>query len=237
MRRTLTSICLWIAGILFFMLASVILIITVTNFSRQTTYRVIRRLFAVLIRIMGITLTVEGQENLEPGKTYLIMGNHQSLFDVFVIPVAVPVPFVGVEADYHFRLPVWGGLIRIWGNIPIQRHNLEKAIASISLAEERLKGGLCIGVLPEGHRTLTGHVGEFKKGAFFMALNAGADILPLGVSGLFDYCPKGSLMLAPGRVHVAIGKPIPYQDFKGMDLDKLRDLLRKTIMVLARDSD
>jgi 1-acyl-sn-glycerol-3-phosphate acyltransferase len=146
------------------------------------------------------------------------------------------VPFVGLEADYHFRFPVWGWLIRLWGNIPIQRENREKAIAGIALAEKQLAGGMSIGVLPEGHRTRTGRMGPFKKGPFHLALGAGADILPLAVRGLFDYCPRGSLRLAPGRVHVAIGPPIPWSRFRGMKVEELRDHVREVILELAGES-
>ena len=55
---------------------------------------------------MGIKLVATGKEYICPDKPYLLMGNHQSLFDIFVIPAAIPLCFVGVEASYHFSLPV-----------------------------------------------------------------------------------------------------------------------------------
>jgi 1-acyl-sn-glycerol-3-phosphate acyltransferase len=227
------SVLLWVSGLFSFSLIAPVFVLSFILFSRRTTYGILRFLFTLLVRVMGISLTVQGRENVIPGRTYLIMGNHQSLFDVFVIPAAVPVPFVGLEADYHFAFPVWGPLIRLWGNIPIQRENLARARESIAQAEKQLKRGMSIGVLPEGHRTRSGRIGPFKKGPFHLALKAGADILPLGVRGLFDYCPKGSLRLVPGRVRVVIGEPIPWERARALGLDGLRDHLRQTIRTLA----
>ena len=86
-----------------------------------------RRFFALQTRIMGIRLQVTGREHIDPARTYLIMGNHQSLFDLFVIPSALPGIYTAVEAAYHFSIPLWGNLITRWGCIPIHRRNLEKA--------------------------------------------------------------------------------------------------------------
>ena len=162
------------------------------------------------------------------------MGNHQSLFDVFVIPAAIPLCFVGVEASYHFSLPVWGYLVRKWGCIPIERNNLKKAVESLETAKKTLLSGMNIGILPEGHRTLTGKLGSFKKGPFHLAKGAHADILPFGTNGLFNYNRKGSLILNPGQVKVNIGKPIPYETFKDLSVEELREITFDRICNLSR---
>ena len=163
---------------------------------------------------MGIELVVNGRHNIDPDHPYLIMGNHQSLFDLFVVPIAIPICFVGIEAAYHFSIPVWGYLIRKWGNIPIERNNLKKAILSLETAKKTLLSGMSIGILPEGHRTLTGEINSFKKGPFYLAKEAQADILPFAINGLFDYHQKSGLILRPGTVKVTIGKPISHNTFK-----------------------
>ena len=183
---------------------------------------------------MGLTLTVKGQENIDKTKSYIIMGNHQSLFDVFVIPCAVTKPFIGIEASYHFDYPLWGWLIKKWGNIPIDRSNRKNAIKSIEKAENVLKKGVSIGILPEGHRTLTGKIGEFKKGGFHLAKNTKADILPLGISkGLFYFKNKLSWKLNPQQVTITIGKPITYYSYKDLSVDQLKEKVKEVITTLA----
>ena len=185
---------------------------------------------------MGIRLTVEGKKNIDADKSYIIMGNHQSLFDVFVIPCSIPKPFIGVEASYHFDFPFWGWLIKKWGNIPINRSDSNKAVQSIKKAENILKKGLSIAILPEGHRTLTGKIGAFKKGGFHLAKNTKADILPLGVSkGLYDYKNKHSWKLNPQKVKVTIGKPLTYNSYKYLSVDQLKEKVKKTIEDLAHN--
>ncbi|MBC2704375.1 1-acyl-sn-glycerol-3-phosphate acyltransferase [Desulfobacula sp.] len=183
---------------------------------------------------MGIKLVVTGREHIRPDQAYLIMGNHQSLFDIFVIPAAIPLCFIGVEAAYHFSLPVWGYLIRKWGCIPIERNNLENAILSLEMAKKTLLSGMNIGILPEGHRTLTGEIAPFKKGPFHLAKDATADILPFATTGLFNYHRKASLILRPGKVTVNIGKPIPYDTFKDLSVEETRQKLFDTISKLSQ---
>lgn len=230
--KTLVSLLLWAAGSIYFFFAFILLSICLYLLPRDTTYATARALFAVLLKIMGIRLIVTGRENFDRQGTYLVMGNHQSLYDIFVIPVAVPLTLVGVEAAYHFSIPLWGRIIKKWGNIPIARRNIKKAIASLEKAREVLVSGTSIGILPEGHRTLTGEIGEFKKGPFHLALQAGADILPFAISGLFEYNAKSSWKLNPGPVRVTIGRPLMYRQFKSCSVEELRDLVRRNIIDL-----
>jgi 1-acyl-sn-glycerol-3-phosphate acyltransferase len=231
--KTLRSAVLWTAGSVFFGLSFSILSVGLLFFQRQRVFSLARFLFYVQTRLMGIRLSVTGLEHVDRGRTYLIMGNHQSLFDLFVIPAAIPLTYVAVEAAYHFSIPLWGSLITRWGCIPIHRHNLEKAKQSLEIAKQRLREGASIIILPEGHRTLTGRLGPFKKGPFHLARQAGADILPFAVSGLFEYNRKGAFQLNPKTVQVAIGPSIPYAEFVDMTTEQLRDHVRRIIAELA----
>jgi 1-acyl-sn-glycerol-3-phosphate acyltransferase len=161
------------------------------------------------------------------------MGNHQSLFDLFVIPAAIPLVFTGVEADRHFKIPVWGFLIRKWGCIPIQRGNLEQARKSLDLAKQTLESGFSIAILPEGHRTRTGKMGPFKKGPFHLAKATAAPLVPFGISGLYDFQQKGGLVITPGEVTVRIGPPIPPDLYAHLSIDELRNLVFRKIQALA----
>ena len=234
--KILVSLFLWAAGITFFLFSFCILSVCLVSLPRETTFGVARRLFSIQIRLMGIRLTVTGRENIDPAKTYLIMGNHQNLFDVFVVPSAIPLVFTGVEAAYHFSFPVWGYLIRKWGCIPIQRSNLEQAKKSIEQAEKTLTSGLSIAILPEGHRTRTGRMDSFKKGPFHLAKNTGADILPFGIRGLYDFQIRGGFILTPGRVEVHIGKPVPFEEYASLSVEELRDLIFNRVLKLAGEA-
>ncbi len=232
--KQVLSIWLWFIGILFFLFSFFILVCCLFLFPKKTTFKIARLLFNILIRLMGIKLVVSGKEHIRQDQPYLIMGNHQSLFDIFVIPAAIPLCFVGVEAAYHFSVPVWGYLIRKWGCIPIERNNLKKAVLSLETAKKALLSGMNIGILPEGHRTLTGKLGPCKKGPFHLAKGSHADILPFGINGLFNYNQKGSLLLSPGKVKLNIGEPIPYLTFKDLPVEQLRQITFDRIYHLSQ---
>ncbi len=232
--KKIFSIYLWIIGGLFFLFSFFILVFCLFLLPQRTTFNIARFLFNILIRLMGIKLVVTGKEYIRSDQAYLIMGNHQSLFDIFVIPAAIPLCFIGVEAAYHFSLPVWGYLIRKWGCIPIERNNLKNAILSLEMAKKTLLSGMNIGILPEGHRTLTGEITPFKKGPFHLAKDANADILPFATIGLFNYHRKSSLILTPGVVKVNIGKPVPYDTFKDLSVEETRQNLFDIISKLSQ---
>ncbi|MDD9304907.1 MAG: 1-acyl-sn-glycerol-3-phosphate acyltransferase [Desulfobacter sp.] len=123
--KNIISLCLWIVGGTFFLISFSILFISFWTLTRKKTFGLAKSLFGIQIRLMGIRLKISEKEDIDPEQTYLIMGNHQSLFDIFVLPAAIPLVFTGVEASYHFSIPVWGYLIKKWGCIPIERGNLE----------------------------------------------------------------------------------------------------------------
>lgn len=234
MIRHAVSILLWTVGSLFFIPVFFIVIFSIFFLPREKTADISRILSRILIRLMGIRLKVSGQEFIQPDRRYLVMGNHQSLFDLFVIPAAIPLCFVGVEAARHFSYPVFGYLIKKWGNIPIQRKNLKKARESLRIAAETIEAGMNIVILPEGGRTLTGEMKPFKKGPFHLAKAAGADILPYGVKGLYQYNKKGSYLLTPGEVVVTIGPPVSCEKIKKYSVEELRDLIFERIEKLSR---
>lgn len=234
MLKTIRSLFLWTIGLIHFLIIFVIIWICILTLPKEKTYRLAGALFGIQLRIMGARLKVKGVENIDPSHPYLVMGNHESLFDIFAIPASIPICMVGVEAAYHFSLPLWGPLVKRWGCIPIVRKDLAQAVKSLDKARDTLAKGCSIIILPEGHRTLTGKVQEFKKGPFFLALRAKADILPFSLSGLYRYNNKHSWHLNPGEMVVRIGNPIPYTSYKGLSVDELRDFVRDTIIRLKK---
>ena len=219
-------------GLLYFALTALILGTGLLIFPPKKIYPVVRLFFRAQLLIMGVPLKVSGLENFDHQRSYIIMGNHESLFDAFAIPAAVPMYLIGVEAAHHFSYPVWGWLTRKWGNIPLPRQDLPKAIESLSRARKVIESGTSIGILPEGTRTLTGEIGEFKKGPFHLALAAKADILPFALSRLFEYKSKHNWLLNPTRAYVKFGKPIPYESFKDSSVEEIRQQVQKTIIEL-----
>lgn len=186
---------------------------------------------------MGLRVKAAGYDQFDSRRSYLIMGNHESLFDLFVIPAALPMHAVGIEAAYHFSIPLWGYMAKRWGNIPISRSNLGQAIKTLNEAARVLKSGTSIVMLPEGHRPMTGQPGPFKKGPFHLAVAARADILPFAMSGLYKYRSKGGWQLIPVTARVVFGAPIPYDTYKNDELSDIQRRVRRKIMELKKMAD
>ena len=230
--RAILSALLWTTGGAFFLIIFCVISLGLILFSPKTIYPVIQILARMQLLVMGVQITAVGLENVNDNHAYIFMGNHESLFDLIAIPATLPLRWVGVEAAYHFSLPLWGYLTRKWGNISIERENITKAIAALRKAAQVIASGTSIVILPEGHRTLSGRIGEFKKGPFYLAKKTQADILPFAFNGLYQFNNKHSWHLHPQPVSVVYGKPIPYASFKDLSIDDTKDLVRKKIIHL-----
>ena len=116
--------------------------------------------------------------------------------------------YSAVAASMNFKIPVYSLFLKKLRTISIDRSNREQAIAGIKQAEQVLKDGYHIVILPEGTRTITGELGHFKKGGFHLAKNTNARILPIVTRGLFNIKPKNRWTIYPGTIEIKICKPI-----------------------------
>ncbi len=234
--KYLISIYLWAAALISFSLFVFIGFIFTFLFPQKTYDPWFKALLRVFFKILHIKVIVAGNNNLDPKSTYLFMSNHVSLFDLPLLGGYIPVFFRGVEAHNQFSWFFYGWFIRRYGNIPINRSNIRCSIASIRQAEKFLQDGNSIAIMPEGHRTLDGKMGRFKKLPFFLAKQAGVDIVPIGLSGLFELKRKGSWLIRPTTVNIKFGAIIPAKKVKSLSNQELLDLTRCAIQSLIERS-
>jgi 1-acyl-sn-glycerol-3-phosphate acyltransferase len=162
-----------------------------------------------LVRHADIRLELTGREKVDWSRPYIVMSNHQSLYDIPVLFQAVPTSMRMVAKKELFRVPVWGRAMRAAGIIEIDRGHRQKAIASLSSAGEALKQGVSIWISPEGSRSIDGQLLPFKKGGFVMAVETGASILPVTVDGTRHILEKHRKDVKKGQtVAVKFGAPI-----------------------------
>lgn len=182
----------------------------------------------VVLVLAGVRLRVTGLENAVAGRQYVAMMNHVNFFDPFTFYAAFPGIARGAEEESHFRWPIYGGAIRRIGMFPIDRRNPDRAVESLRRAAAwvRERPGFSFGIMPEGTRTLDGRLGPFKRGGFLMAIETGLDILPLVQTGAFEVARKGSLLIRPGRVVVAIGPAVPVAGYTKETVGELIERVR-----------
>jgi 1-acyl-sn-glycerol-3-phosphate acyltransferase len=232
--KHLISAYSWIVGGLYFILILFICIILSFFIKQKTLDPFIKMSSRVLFKILFIKVYREGAENVKKNKTFLFMSNHESLFDIPLLEAYVPTFVRGVEALRQFKWPVYGWAIRRVGNIPIDRKNIHASIKSMKITEKILKKGKSIIILPEGHRTLDGNLGPFKKLPFHLAKQAGVPVIPIGLSGLFELKHKGSWLIRPRPIKIKFGQPIPPEKIQSLSTEELRDYVREKILDLIK---
>jgi 1-acyl-sn-glycerol-3-phosphate acyltransferase len=174
----------------------------------------LQRWSANIVQNAGIRLHVEGREHMLPHETYLVMSNHQSLYDIPVLFQVIGANVRMITKEELFRVPVFGKALAAGGFISIDRSNRRAAIRSLDRARALLASGTHVWIAPEGTRSKTGRLLPFKKGAFYLALEAGLPILPVTLSGTRNALPAKGLRSAPGAdvrvtIHAKID-PRPY---------------------------
>jgi len=181
----------------------------------------LERFAAHVMRNAEISVTVRGREVLEADekasgkrRTFVVMSNHQSHYDIPVLYYVLGGNMRMVAKKELFSLPLFGRAIRDAGMIEVDRKNRERAIASLSKAKEQLHGGTNIWIAPEGTRSTTGALGDFKKGGFVIAIDMDAPILPITIDGTRSILPSGTAFSKRGQaVDVTIHAPIETHDF------------------------
>lgn len=159
------------------------------------------------------SLTVEGQNNIQPGKHYVIISNHQSMLDIFAALGGLPIPFKFMAKKELFPIPFIGWHMALAGYIPIQRSSPQSGKEALAAAKKWLHKGMSVLFFPEGTRSLDGKIGNFKSGAFRAAEECGIEILPCVMVGTGEALPKKSLIMKKMiTMKVSIGKPVSPND-------------------------
>lgn len=168
---------------------------------------------------------IEGLEKLDPKRAYVIMSNHNSMFDITSM-YYLPLNFRWVTKREVMKTPFFGQLIFMHGDIMINRGRASQAMAQmLSEGKMWLDRGVSVAVFPEGTRSKTGEMGRFKAGGFMMAKELGATILPVVMDGTNRVVkPHSFLFNWSDRITVRVLDPIPAEEVVSSDT---RDLLEK----------
>ncbi len=224
--RILRSIYFWIIGLGYFVPVLIILIIRSLVQRPQQYDPWLKRRLKTLFKLVLSEPKIEFAEAIPQGRPLIFMANHSSLIDIPLLKACIPEYFRGVLSEHQFHYPIYGSAVRRMGSIPIDRNNIRHSLRAFKQAETLLKKGIHITVLPEGGRSLDGRLLPFKKLPFHFAKESGADIIPIGISGVFKMKNKGSFHLNPGKLSVRFGPVISAETIATMDLPALMEETR-----------
>jgi 1-acyl-sn-glycerol-3-phosphate acyltransferase len=204
--------------------------------SRENIERCVRRWSAHMLSAVKLTYTVVNPENGQflPHRSYIIMSNHSSLYDIPLIFMSFSGSIRMLAKKELFRVPIWGAAMRQAEFISVDRQQRVQAVQDLALARQKMESGIILWIAPEGTRSRTKRLLPLKKGCFTLAMEANAIIIPVGIRGVADVLPAGTLNFHVGRhVEVHIGKPIDTADFATKSREQLMLTVASQLQVLA----
>ncbi|HVB33136.1 MAG TPA: lysophospholipid acyltransferase family protein [Patescibacteria group bacterium] len=233
----LRSALLWIlSGLHFFTLCPLLIVLGAVIDPRRNDWPQ-RALFRNVLRIAGVKFEARRAPGFDPRRTCLFISNHVNIFDAFVMYSAIPQFVRGLELESHFRVPAYGWMMRRFGNIPVYQNPTAKQTKQLyRRTKDALDDGVSLVVFPEGGRTLDGHLRPFKDGAFRMAVQFGYPVVPVAITGSFEFNRKGSWLLHPGKIVVYLLDPIETKGLTKADAQALRDRVHETISEKVENS-
>jgi len=178
-----------------------------------------------------IRVEVIGRERIDPNISYVVVSNHQSHFDIFVLYGWLGIDIKWVIKQELRKIPVFGYAGEVGGNIYINRSDPKAAYESLQIARERIRNGTSLIFFPEGKRNLRDphDLGHFKKGAFVTALDLELPILPVSISGTREIQPPKTFSLYPGKAVMVIHRAIDTSEYSTDTLGDLIELTRSVI--------
>jgi 1-acyl-sn-glycerol-3-phosphate acyltransferase len=183
----------------------------------------------LILATTGVRVDVVGLERLVPGRTYVFVANHQSIYDIPILFWSLPFQLRIISKESLGRFPFLGWHLRRTGHLLVDRSRRSHTRV-VDWASSLTAKGLSLIVFPEGTRSRDGRVAEFKGGSFFLALEAGLPVAPISVVGSRHVMLKGRLATYPGRVQLVIHDPI---DTTGMSRKDAREIAERVRRVVA----
>jgi 1-acyl-sn-glycerol-3-phosphate acyltransferase len=185
----------------------------------------------LIARTAGARVSVYGAEHIRTNTSYVFLSTHQSYMDIPAMLGYLPAQLRIAAKKILFRIPFMGWHLWRAGHIPIDRSSTQNAVTSMQRAAAYLQGGICAFVFPEGTRSRDGHLHQFKKGGFKLALQAQVPIIPITIIGTRRIIPPDSIIFRPGPIDMYVDEPI---STRGLTDDDIELLMRRVRAAMAK---
>jgi 1-acyl-sn-glycerol-3-phosphate acyltransferase len=191
---------------------------------------IIRGWAQALLDHAQLRVEVTGLHRLTRDEPYVVMSNHQSLYDIPALTVSLPLTLRMVAKSELFRVPLWSRAMMVSGYVPIHRGDHTKVLQDLRNAQRALESGTSIWLAPEGTRSPDGQLLEFKPGGFHLATAVKSRILPVSIDGTRLALPAKSVIATRGvTAKITIGEPIDPRAFSRKDRGGLVAAVRRAI--------
>jgi len=184
----------------------------------------------------GLQVQTKGEEYLWSHRPAVFIFNHQSATDALILARLLRRNFSGVAKTEMQSNPLVGSIMAAVGTMFIDRGNHERAIEALQPAVNHLKRGISIAIAPEGQRSLGYKLGPFKMGAFHIAMQAGAPIVPIVIENSSDSLPKSGAIIRPAKINVEVLPPIATSSWTTDNIHEHVDDIREMYLKKLRQT-
>lgn len=183
-----------------------------------------------LVKLAGVTVEIQGEENIPSQGSVLFVSNHQGNFDIPILLGYINKPKAFIAKIELLKIP----LIRTWMThlkcVFMDRSDIRQSLKVINQAAVHLKEGYSMVIFPEGTRSKGSTLGEFKPGSLKLGLKAGVPIVPMTIQGSYKIMENNGFLIKPAHVKITVFKPIPTQ---GLTKEEAADLPEKVRSIIA----
>ena len=203
-----------------------------TETVEQLVDRHIPRWSRGILKVTGVTLTVEGLENIPKEGPCVFVGNHRSYYDIPLLLVALDAPHGILAKEELEKIPLLNRWMKLLGCVFVKRDDIRASVKALNDATAIVESGRSFVIFPEGTRYKgeEGGAGEFKAGAFRIAIKTGVPVVPVAISGARGLFEGHGLRATPGDIRVRILPAIQTAGMSKAEQKQLPDAVRQTIL-------
>lgn len=184
-----------------------------------------------VLRVTGVRLTVEGLDNIPKDTPCVFVGNHRSYFDIPLLLAGLDAPHGILAKEELEKIPLLSRWMRLLGCVFVRRDDVRASVKALNDATAIVEGGRSFVIFPEGTRYKgeEGGMGEFKAGAFRIAVKTGAPVVPVAITGARALFESHGNRATPGDVHIQVLPPIRTEGMSRAEQKQLPDAVRQSI--------
>jgi 1-acyl-sn-glycerol-3-phosphate acyltransferase len=198
------------------------------HFARAWSWLIMKTIFS--------PVKVTGLDKIDTSKPHVYAVNHASALDIPVLYVYLPFQFRILFKSELLAYPIIGWHLKRAGQICINQQNSAASVGSVRSALKSLKAGMPLVIFPEGGRTPDGDIKPCLPGAFFLAIKAQVDIVPVALLGTYGLLPMNTYHIKSRPLEMRVGEPISTLGMRGHDMDLLSAKVQKAMEELHDSS-
>jgi 1-acyl-sn-glycerol-3-phosphate acyltransferase len=183
----------------------------------------------LILGTIGSPAHVQGLDKIDLSRPHVYVANHISALDIPVLYTSLPIQFRILAKKELFRYPFMGWHLKRSGQIPVERESALASMRSLTEAAASVRAGTPIVVFPEGGRSANGEIKPFMSGAFYVAIKAGVEVVPMAIVGSYEVLPMNSFHIRPGRIELLVGEPIATTGYGKRDAEALAARAQKAV--------